>query len=64
MGGLHPGSCPPNWLQGKPRISKSFGYCAFKSLYSFSRPANCGVKPHLEAVLTTRTTLLERLERG
>lgn len=26
-------------------------------LYSVSRPAYCGVKPHLEAVLMIRTTL-------
>jgi hypothetical protein len=28
-----------------------------RTWYSFSSPANWGVKPHFEAVLTTRTTL-------
>ena len=32
--------------------------------YRASRPANCGVKPHLEAVLTTRMTLFLYWARG
>ena len=78
-----PGSWPPNWLVGKPRIVKSDGVdevddvddgsgggCDDEALsvrmlwYSSSRPWNCGVKPHLEAVLTTRTTLPLCWERG
>ena len=33
-------------------------------MYNFSSPSNCGVKPHLLAVLTTKTTLPLRLESG
>lgn len=40
------------------------GWDSVIDLWSFSREANCGVKPHLEAVLTTRTTLPFREERG
>ena len=47
-----PGSWPMNWLQGMPRTTRpSSAYVP----YSFSRPAYCGVKPHLEATFTTRT---------
>lgn len=35
-----------------------------RTLYSFSRPSNCGVKPHLDAVFTTSTTLPFRLARS
>jgi hypothetical protein len=39
------------------------GYSALTSLYSFSSPSNWGVKPHLLAVFTTRTTLPLRSAR-
>jgi hypothetical protein len=64
MSSLEPGSWPPNWLQGKPRTVKVSGWDSVMDLWSFSREANWGVKPHLDAVLTTRTTLPFREERG
>src|SRR5690606_656437 len=49
-----PGSCLPNWLQGKPNTTTPLSlYCC----QTFSRPLYCGVKPHLLAVLTTSTAL-------
>ena len=61
---MEPGSWLPNWLQGKPRMVKSSGCFCLMDWYRLSRPLNCGVKPHLEAVLTTRTTLPLRELRG
>src|SRR5205823_8243827 len=49
-----PGSCSPNWLQGTPStVNPLFAYCSWRR----SRPSYCGVRPHLEATLTTRTAL-------
>lgn len=39
------------------REAEDFRPLSLYSLYSFSRPANCGVNPHLLAVLTIRITL-------
>ena len=61
---MEPGSWLPNWLQGKPRTVKSSGCLALMDLSRFSRAENCGVKPHFEAVFTTRITLPFRLVRG
>src|SRR6266566_547734 len=45
-----PGSCPPNWLHGKPTTEKPReANCSC----SFSRAVYCGVSPHLEATFTT-----------
>ncbi len=49
-----PGSCPANWLQGKPSTTRPASRCC---RHSASNPSYCGVKPHLDAVLTTSTTL-------
>src|SRR5690606_24736628 len=49
-----PGSCAPNWLQGKPRTAKP------RSAYfscSASRPLYCGVRPHFEATFTSNSAL-------
>src|SRR5580693_828927 len=49
-----PGSCPPNWLHGKPTTANPrSANCSCKA----SRPAYCGVSPHLEATFTTRSVL-------
>src|SRR5690606_6045457 len=49
-----PGSCLPNWLQGKPSTTRPRSrYCCQR----LSRPLYCGVKPHLLAVLTTNSAL-------
>ena len=49
-----PGSCLPNWLQGKPSTVKPFlayfEWTACNCLY-------CGVRPHLLATLTISITL-------
>src|SRR5689334_7754588 len=45
-----PGSCPPNWLHGKPTTeSPREANCSC----SFSSAVYCGVSPHLDATLTT-----------
>src|SRR5436190_19023980 len=45
-----PGSCPPNWLHGKPTtVSPREANCSC----SFSRAVYCGVSPHCEATFTT-----------
>jgi hypothetical protein len=54
MASASPGSCSPNWLQGKPRTTKSR---SLKLRYSSSRPVYCGVKPHWLAVFTMSRTL-------
>lgn len=59
-----PGSWPPNWLQGKARRLKSAGYLAERSSQRVCRGPYCLVKPHSEAVLTTRTTLPRCCERS
>ena len=43
---------------------KSSGCFSLMDLSSFSRAENWGVKPHFEAVFTTRITLPFRLARG
>ncbi|MOA42325.1 hypothetical protein D3C78_1643650 [compost metagenome] len=49
-----PGSCPANWLHGRPSTLKPRSrYC----WYRCSSPAYWGVRPHFEATLTTSTTL-------
>src|SRR5688572_16409754 len=56
-----PGSCPPKSFEGKPSTAKPFGeYLAC----SFCSPSYCGVWPHLEAVLTTSTTLPAHADKG
>src|SRR2546423_4936532 len=48
-----PGSCPPNWLQGKPRTVKPL------SLYFSCKVSNAwywGVRPHFEATFTIKIT--------
>ena len=45
-----PGSCPPNWLHGKPTtVSPREANCSC----SFSRAVYCGVSPHCDATFTT-----------
>lgn len=54
MSSALPGSCSPNWLQGTPMTVKPF------SSYlncSRARPEYCGVRPHCEAVFTSRIAL-------
>lgn len=45
-------------------MAKSSPCFSLMSLYSFSRPSYWGVKPHLEAVFTTRTTFPLKVSRG
>ena len=54
MSSAVPGSCPAKSLQGKPTTVKPF---ALNFLWVASRAEYCGVRPHLEATLTTSTTL-------
>src|SRR5688500_357177 len=56
-----PGSWPPKLLAGKARTRRPLSlYFA----YSFSSEAYWGVRPHFEAVLTTRMTLPLYFDRG
>src|SRR6478609_4322937 len=48
-----PGSCAPNWLQGKPSTAKPRGD---RSRCRASRPLYCGVNPQALAVLTISST--------
>ena len=56
-----PGSCSPNWLQGKPMIVKFLSEY-FKNNSSSS--LNCGVNPHLLAVLTISIFLPFKVEKS
>src|SRR5262245_17891329 len=49
-----PGSCPPKSFEGKPSTAKPRGEYFACSCCS---PSYCGVKPHLDAVLTISSTL-------
>src|SRR5258705_9396000 len=51
---LVPGSCAPNWLQGKPSTVKPLS--SFSSCRSCN-PAYCGVSPQRLATLATRQVL-------
>src|SRR5258708_18703500 len=61
MSSAVPGSWPPNWLQGTPRIENP---SPLKRSCSSSRPAYCGVKPQREATLTTSVALPLNSERS
>lgn len=50
---LLPGSCPPKLFAGKPITTRLFVY----SFDNSSKSAYCGVKPHSDAVLTTKIFL-------
>src|SRR5271165_956369 len=47
-----PGSCPPNWLHGKPTTDRPR---AANCSCSCSSAVYCGVSPHLDATFTTST---------
>ena len=49
-----PGSCPANWLQGKPSTAKPRGPYSACSAWSASY---CGVSPHFDATFTTSSAL-------
>src|SRR5205085_1147013 len=53
-----PGSCPPNWLHGKPITVKPFASYFFCTA---SSAVYCGVRPHLLATFTIISALPRKL---